>query len=196
MQLGIFRDFNLGNRTAKPKLPDIFQIATSWERDTNKKQVIFRLRSHDQSFSKVSIFSEHEADTVSVFKSLRFHYKFQPGHTTPTLLRFQIFPLWRSFSKVYVSIENDTSFSSFSCGRDMKTQQNATNFCRARALIGYSSSGYPALSTGLQNTMDARASNHLSSRVLTREYSFFIASYSLVWYILIQLFPGLQNTMG
>ena len=30
-----------------------------------------------------------------------------------------------------------------------------------RALIGYSSSGYPALSTGLQNTMDARASNHL-----------------------------------
>ena len=31
--------------------------------------------------------------------------------------------LWRAFSKVCVFIENGTSFSSFSCGRDMKTQQ-------------------------------------------------------------------------
>ena len=38
----------------------------------------------------------------------------------------------------------------------------------SRALIGYPSSGYPALSTGLQNTMDARAGNLLSSQVLTR----------------------------
>ena len=38
----------------------------------------------------------------------------------------------------------------------------------SRSLIGCSSSGYLVISTGLQNTMDARASNHLSSRVLTR----------------------------
>ena len=43
-----------------------------------------------------------------------------------------------------------------------------SEWCLSRALIGYSSSGYTALCTGLQNTMDARASNHLSSRVLTR----------------------------
>ena len=35
--------------------------------------------------------------------------------------------------------------------------------CFTHALIGYSSSGYPALSTGLQNTMDARATNHQPS---------------------------------
>ena len=61
---------------------------------------------------------------MSVFESLRFH-SFRPVHTTPILLCFQIFPLWRSFSKVCVFIENDTSFS---CGRDMKTQQNICIF--------------------------------------------------------------------
>ena len=40
-----------------------------------------------------------------------------------------------------------------------------------RVLIGYSSSGYPVISTGLQNTMDARASNHLYSRVLTDKFT-------------------------
>ena len=36
-----------------------------------------------------------------------------------------------------------------------------------------SSLGYPVTSPGLQNTTDARASNHLSSRVLTRYHSCF-----------------------
>ena len=47
------------------------------------------------------------------------------------------------------------------------TKRQTSEYPFSRGLIGYSSSGYPALSTGLQNTMDARASNHLSSRVLT-----------------------------
>ena len=47
-----------------------------------------------------------------------------------------------------------------------------------------------ARDSGLQNTMKARASNHLSSRVLTRYNSFFIAGYSLVWYILTHLFTS------
>ena len=55
-----------------------------------------------------------------VFKSLRFH-SFRPVHTTPILLRFQIFPLWRAFSKVCVFTENDTSFS---CGRDGTWKRN------------------------------------------------------------------------
>ena len=41
-----------------------------------------------------------------------------------------------------------------------------------RVLIGYSSLGYPVIYTGLQNTMDARASNHLYSRVLTDKFIF------------------------
>ena len=61
------------------------------------------------------------------FNSLRFQL-IRPVHTTPILLRFQVFPLWWAFSKVCVFIENDTSFSSFSCGRDMKTQQNICFF--------------------------------------------------------------------
>ena len=51
------------------------------------------------------------------------------------------------------------------------------------------------------NTMDARARNHLSSRHLTRQNSFFVAAYSLVSYILkleiriLQIFPrpGVQR---
>ena len=55
--------------------------------DTNKNNNTFsvdipRLRSHDQSFSKLCVFSPHDTDTVvvsnlstleSIFKSLRFH---------------------------------------------------------------------------------------------------------------------------
>ena len=40
------------------------------------------------------------------------------------------------------------------------------------ALFGYSSSGYPVMSTGLQNTMDAHASSHLFSWVLTDKIPF------------------------
>ena len=43
------------------------------------------LISHDQSFPKVCVFSE-------------------PVHTKPILLYFQVFPLWRVFSKVCVFI--------------------------------------------------------------------------------------------
>ena len=35
-------------------------------------------------------------------------------------------------------------------------------------LIGYSSLEYPVISTGLQNTMDARAINHFHFRVLAK----------------------------
>ena len=47
-----------------------------------------------------------------------------------------------------------------------------------------------ARDSGLQSTMKARASNHLSSRVLTRYNLFVIAGYSLVWYILTHLFTS------
>ena len=40
----------------------------------------------------------------------------------------------------------------------------------SRALIGYSSLGYPVISTGLQNVMDTRVRNHLSSRVLSYDF--------------------------
>ena len=63
------------------------------------------LRSHHQSFSKVYVFIHfstrpHEADTVALSNLSTLESVF---------------------------IENDTSFSSFSCGRDMKTQQNYRN---------------------------------------------------------------------
>ena len=56
--------------------------------------------------------------------------------------------------------------------------------CFSRAQIGYSSSGYPALSTDLQNTMDARASNHTFNQM------------KLIFYL--WLFSGLvyTNTIG
>ena len=51
-------------------------------------------------------------------------------------------------------------------------------------LIGYSSSGYPVISTGLQNKLDTHASSHLSSCDLTIKITYFVTGYSLVWYIL------------
>ena len=60
----------------------------------------------------------HEADNVafsnlstleSVFKRLRFQW-IQPVHTKPILLRFQIFPFWRAFSKDCVSSKTTHRF--------------------------------------------------------------------------------------
>ena len=44
--------------------------------------------------------------------------------------------------------------------------------------------------TDLRNKMEVRASNHLCSQVLTDKITFFVAGYSLVWYLhlLKQLF--------
>ena len=47
-------------------------------------------------------------------------------------------------------------------------------------LIVYSNSGCPAISTGLQNTMDACASNHLPPEVWTDKINVFVDGYSLV----------------
>ena len=73
--------------------------------------VIFRLRSHDQSFSKVCVFSEFDPSTrhryCCVFKS------FHSGDR---------------FRKFAVSSKTIHHFSPFSCGRDMKTQQNVCVF--------------------------------------------------------------------
>ena len=56
----------------------------------------------------------------------------------------------------------------------------------SRALIGYSSLGYPVISTGLQNVMDTRVRNHLSSRVLS--YDFQQSNYATIIYN--NWFPG------
>ena len=91
------------------------------------------LRSHDQSFSKVCVFSEFDPSTRSryccVFKS------FHSGE------RFQKF-----------------AYSSFHCGRDMKTQQNVCVFKWKRIRVD------EALVTSW-NTLHVTWSKHVSEEI-------------------------------
>ena len=52
---------------------------------------------------------------------------------------------------------------------NFKLRERDENKCGPTSeYIFFARSEYPTLSTGLQNTMDARVSNHLSNQVLTR----------------------------
>ena len=55
-------------------------------------------------------------------------------------------------------------------------------------LIGYSSSKYPVISTGLQNKMDACASITFTAKFCADKIHVFVTGYSLVWYILKQYY--------
>ena len=65
------------------------------------------------SFPKVSVFSENDPSTR------RYHYN---------NIVFQIFPLWRQFSKVIVFNKNAHSFLSFPCRCKVKTQRKVCGF--------------------------------------------------------------------
>ena len=58
-----------------------------------------------------------------------------------------------------ISKRERTKFKAFFGNNDKNhtfSRYQTSEYPFSRGLIGYSSSGYPALSTGLQNTMDAR----------------------------------------
>ena len=57
----------------------------------------------------------------------------------------------------------------------------------SHALIGYSSSGYPVIFTGLQNKMAPFSAEFWPIKLI-----FFVTSYSLVWYLLRHLFPSFR----